>query len=73
MNATNRFNGINLLDAPVLAPEEQDVYNLQRDTARALQRSAMDANDGEHFAPSGATVVECFRAINISLLRSKDR
>jgi hypothetical protein len=32
----------------------------------------MDANDGEHFAPSGATVVECFRAINISLLRSND-
>jgi hypothetical protein len=67
------MKGINLLDAPVLAPEEQDVYSLQRDTARALQRSAMDANDGEHFAPGRATVVECFRVINISLLRSKDR
>ena len=32
----------------------------------------MDANDREHFAPSGATVFECFKAINISLLRSKD-
>jgi hypothetical protein len=69
----NRFNGNNILDAPVLAPEEQDVYSLQSDTARALQRSAMDANNREHFAPNGAMVVECFRAINLSLLRSKEQ
>ena len=56
-----------------LAPEEQDVYSLQRDTARALQRSAMDANDGNILLLAERTVVECFRAINISLLRSKDR
>ena len=33
----------------------------------------MDANEGEHFGPSGATMFEYFRAINTSLLRSKDR
>jgi hypothetical protein len=40
------FNGNNILDAPVFAPEEHDVYSFQRDTARALQRSAMDAITG---------------------------
>ena len=33
----------------------------------------MDANDGEHFAPSGATVFDSFRAIDISIIQSKDR
>jgi hypothetical protein len=69
----NPFNGNDILDAPVFRSEEQDVYSLQRDTARALQRSAMDANDGNISLLAERTVVECFRAINISLLRSKDR
>jgi hypothetical protein len=51
----------NFLTSLFLAPEQQDVYSLQNYTARALQWSAMDANDGEHFAPSGATVFVGFQ------------
>ena len=72
MKELEAFNGFNLLDAPVFAPEERDVYSPEILEQRRSTGSEMFPVICVHCAPLERACDVALQAINILVLRSQN-